>query len=295
MSVMSAAEAGQTGGAGPDLPVARRRLRVAAPAPDQDRGDGPESLFGPSSEAEPGPDAYAGPGAHAGGSWPAGAEVRSSEVRSTELRVREVRVVRRAGTAQRRASTAQRQAGAVNGEAGMKMHQASDVTAQSVRATQARAVFARTARIPAQRTLPGTPTATRTQMTAQSRTVTRTRIVARTRTATRRSQRPGAIRLTRRGRLVVAGFAMLLVIVAATVLWMTAAGSVQASSQGATSASPYQGMTRVVVMPGQTLWAIAAAAEPSANTWTVVQQITEFNALNGTTVHAGQSLWVPKG
>jgi LysM repeat protein len=94
---------------------------------------------------------------------------------------------------------------------------------------------------------------------------------------------------------VVAGFAMLVVIATATVLWMTAAGSVQASSQGGTSASPYQGMTQVVVRPGQTLWSIAATAEPSANTWSVVQQITEVNALNGTAVHAGQQLWVPKG
>jgi len=286
MSVMSAAEAGQTGDAGPDLPVPRRRLRVAAPAPDQDRGDGPESLFGPSSEAESGPDA------NAGGPWAAGtdvrtSEVRTSEVRSTELRVREVRVVRRARTVQRRA-------GAGPGQARAAQLQASEVTARIGTAAQVRAGYTRAASIPAQRIRPGMPVATRTRMAAQSSTVTRTQVVARTRT-TRRSQRPGAIRLTRRGRLVVAGFAMLLVIVAATVLWMTAAASVQASSQGGTPASPYQGMTQVVVMPGQTLWSIAAAAEPSANTWTVVQQITEVNALSSTAVHAGQSLWVPKG
>jgi LysM domain len=291
MSVMRAAEAGQTGDAGPDLPVPRRRLRVAAPAPDQDRGDGPESLFGPSSEAESGPDANAGGPRTAGTdvrtSEVRTSEVRTSEVRSTELRVREVRVVRRA-------RTVRRQAGAGPGQARAAQLQASEVTARSGTATQVRAGYTRAASIPAQRTRPGMPIATRARMAAQSSTVTRTQVVARTRT-TRRSQRPGAIRLTRRGRLVVAGFAMLLVIVAATVLWMTAAGSVQASSQGGTPASPYQGMTQVVVMPGQTLWSIAAAAEPSANTWTVVQQITEVNALSSTAVHAGQSLWVPKG
>jgi hypothetical protein len=290
MSVMSAAEAGHTGDAGPDLPVPRRRLRVATPPPDRDRADGPESLFGSSSEAEPGPDAYAGR------PRPAVAEVRSTEVRSTELRVREVRVVRRARTAAHRANNTQRQAGAVPRQVGVVEHQASEMTTRSGTATQTRAAYAREAGIagtPGMQS--GTLAATRTRMAAQSRTVTRTRIVARTRTATRRAQRPGAIRLTRRGRLVVAGFAMLLVIVAATVLWMTAAGSVQASSQGGTTGSPYQGMTHVVVMPGQTLWSIAAAAEPSANTWAIVQQITEVNALNGTTVHAGQSLWVPKG
>jgi LysM domain-containing protein len=258
MSVMSAAEAGQTGDAGPDLPVPRRRLRVATPAPDRDRGDGPESLFGP-----------------AGRPWRHATEVRSAEVRSTELRVREVRVVRRAS---------------------VNKYQAGEVTARSGTATRTRAGYARAAGIlgtPGMQ--PGTTSATRTRMAAQTRTVSRTRIVARTRTTPPRSQRPGALRLTRRGRLVVAGFAMLLVIVAATVLWMTAAGSVQASSQGGPAASPYQGMTQVMVKPGQTLWSIAAAAEPSANTWAVVQQVTEVNALNGTTVHAGQLLWVPKG
>ena len=80
----------------------------------------------------------------------------------------------------------------------------------------------------------------------------------------------------------MAGFAILVVIVAATLLWVTVAGSVQASSRGGPAlSSPYQGMTQVVVQPGQTLWSIAAAAEPSASTWAVVQQITEVNALNG--------------
>jgi predicted metal-binding membrane protein len=129
-------------------------------------------------------------------------------------------------------------------------------------------------------------------MAAQASLVARTRVAATSRTA---GQRPGAIRLTRRGRRVVAGLAVLAVIAAATLLWMTAAGSVQASSRGGSPASPYQGMTQVVVRPGQTLWSIAAAAQPSANAWSVVQQITEVNALSGPTVHAGQLLWVPKG
>lgn len=287
MSVMSAAEAGQTGDAGPDLPVPRGRLRVATPPPDRDRGDGPESLFGSSPEAESGPDAHAGAPRLAGAEVRS-TQVRSTEVRSTELRVREVRVVHRASTRQRRVG--------VTGQAGAVQHRASEVAARTSTATRARAAVSTQATgIPGAPGAHGTPIATRSRMAAQSRTVTQTRIVARTRTATRRSQRPGAIRLTRRGRRVVAGFVMLVVIATATVLWMTAAGSVQASSQGGTSAPPYQGMTQVVVRPGQTLWSIAATAEPSANTWAVVQQITEVNALNGTAVHAGQQLWVPKG
>jgi hypothetical protein len=287
MSVMSAAEAGQSGGAGPDLPVPRPRLRVATPAPDRDLGDGPDSLLGPGSGTQ------AGPGADGGAPWLA------ADVRSAELRVREVRIVRRASTVRRRASTVQRGAGGVPDGAGAVQDQATEVAARTTTATQARAVsYARAAGMAGTSGtpgMPGMPAATRSRVAAQSRIVTQTRIVARTRTATRRSQRPAAIRLTRRGRLVVAGFAMLVVIVAATVLWMTAAGSVQASSRGGAPASPYQGMTQVVVRPGQTLWSIAAAAEPAASSWAVVQQITEVNALNGATVHAGQLLWVPKG
>ena len=290
MSVMSAAEAGQTGDAGHDLPVSRRRLRVAAPVPEADRENGPDSLFGTGSGTPSGADA--------GRPWLADAEVRS-----TELRVREVRVVRRASTVRRGAGLVQAPAGAVKGRAGVVTQQASEVAARAstvtrtaqTRTAQSRAAAYAPATGPAATGVPGATGVTRTRIATQRRTVTQARITATTRTATRRPQRPGAIRLTRRGRLVVAGFAMLMVVVAATALWMTMAGSVQASSQRGAAASPYQGMTQVVVRPGQTLWSIAAAAEPSANTWAVIQQITEVNALNGAAVHPGQLLWVPKG
>jgi len=180
-----------------------------------------------------------------------------TELRATELRVREVRVVREASIRTLRAGGSRSSA------------------AQTRMASQARAA--------------------QTLVTTHSRTAVRAR-AARTRTVSQRPQRPGAVRLTRRGRLVVAGFATLVVIVAATLLWMTVAGSVQASSRGGPApGSPYQDMRQVLVQPGQTLWSIAAAAEPSANAWAVVQQITEVNALNGPEVHAGQLLWVPKG
>ncbi len=272
MSVMSAAEAGHTGDAGPNVPVPRPRLRVAGPAAEQDFGDEPESLLGAATGTEPGP---AAPDA---GPWLAAAQVRS-----TELRVREVRVVRRASVVTGQAGTARAST------ARASTVEASTVAARISTATQARAEsYARAAGVAG---APGTSAGTRSRVAARSRTVTQTRIVARTQTHT---QRPGAIRLTRRGRRVVAGFIMLVVIVVATVIWMTAAGSVQASSRGGAPASPYQGMTQVVVSPGQTVWSIAAAAEPSANPWAVVQQITEINALDGATVHAGQLLWVPK-
>jgi nucleoid-associated protein YgaU len=102
------------------------------------------------------------------------------------------------------------------------------------------------------------------------------------------------VRLTRRGRRVVAGFVLGVIIVVVTVLWMSVAGSVQASSHAGAPGSAYRGMTQVVVQPGQTLWSIATAAEPSGNLWAVVQQIINVNALNGAEIQSGQLLWVPK-
>jgi nucleoid-associated protein YgaU len=106
--------------------------------------------------------------------------------------------------------------------------------------------------------------------------------------------RPGPVRLTRRGRRVVTGFVLGVVIVAVTVLWMSVAGSVQASSHASAPRSAYRGMTQVVVQPGQTLWSIAATAEPSGNLWAVVQQIINVNTLSGAEIQTGQLLWVPK-
>ena len=106
--------------------------------------------------------------------------------------------------------------------------------------------------------------------------------------------RPAPLRLTRRGRTVVTVLALLAACAAAAVLWLSMAGGAQASSQGQPAGAGFGGMTRVVVRPGQTLWSIASAAEPTANTQTVVQQIIDANALSGASIDAGQLLWVPQ-
>jgi hypothetical protein len=270
MSVMSAAETGSS----PDVP--RRRLRVAAPAGPDDGGP-----------------AASPPGAGAESDTPVAADhirplLGASELHATELRVREVRVVREASIRTLRASG--------SGSPAARAEMASQARAARILAVT-RSQAAGEARAAG-----GMPPGSRTRSAAaQTRVVTRSRAAtqvraSRTRTVSHRSQRPGAVRLTRRGRLVVAGFATLVAIVAVTLLWMTAAGSVQASSRGSLAhGSPYQGMHQVMVQPGQTLWSIAVAAEPSANAWAVVQQITEVNALNGPEVRAGQLLWVPNG
>jgi hypothetical protein len=110
-----------------------------------------------------------------------------------------------------------------------------------------------------------------------------------------RPGQPGPVRLTRRGRVVLAALAVVTVTATVTLFWLSVAGGAQAASHGLGSGAAYRGMTRVVVLPGQTLWSIASQAEPAADPRLVIQQIIEANALGGPVIQPGQSLWVPKG
>jgi LysM domain len=103
---------------------------------------------------------------------------------------------------------------------------------------------------------------------------------------------PPPLRLTSRGRIVVT--VLLVAVFSAAVLLLTAlvSGRAQAMNHGEPRAG-YQGMHQIVVRPGQTLWSIAAAAEPTADPRTVVQEIMTANALGGAGITAGQLLWVP--
>jgi len=104
--------------------------------------------------------------------------------------------------------------------------------------------------------------------------------------------RPGQLRLTRRGRIVVAGLALVLAVLALTVASMTLSGA-QAAGHGRPGGG-YAGMHQIVVQPGQTLWSIASRAEPSADPRQVVGQIMTANSMTGSAVRAGQLLWVPR-
>jgi hypothetical protein len=108
--------------------------------------------------------------------------------------------------------------------------------------------------------------------------------------------RRNAVRLTRRGRIVVtvmlAAVSLSLVVLA----WLAiAARTAQAADGGQSPGAVYQNLTSVVVHPGQTLWSIASQAEPTADPRIVMRQIIDLNALHGTSVVPGQRLWVPRG
>jgi len=99
------------------------------------------------------------------------------------------------------------------------------------------------------------------------------------------------LRLTRRGRIVVAVAAALLV----TIISLLAAGVAQATNHGSSPRAARQNLVQVVVRPGQTLWSVAESADPDQDTRVVVRQIIDLNSLSGPTVQAGQQLWVPRG
>jgi len=90
--------------------------------------------------------------------------------------------------------------------------------------------------------------------------------------------------------LVIA--AMLLIAVLA---WIGGATRADAAGSGPPPSAVYRNLTKVVVQPGESLWAIAAQAEPTADPRSVIQQIIDLNALGGTSIQPGERLWVPRG
>ena len=105
---------------------------------------------------------------------------------------------------------------------------------------------------------------------------------------------PGPIRLTRRGRIVVGVLLVIVVAGVAALIWLAVAGRAQAAGRVRPGTPVTHTMLRVVVRPGQTLWSIAAQADPAADPRIVIQQIVDDNALSGTGIRAGQVLWVPR-
>ena len=103
------------------------------------------------------------------------------------------------------------------------------------------------------------------------------------------------IKLTRRGRVVVGVLIGLAMAAVAVAIWLAVAGQAQASSQVGPRVPAGNSVSRVVVRPGETLWAIAAQADPAADPRTVIPEIIDLNSLSGTSLQVGQVLLVPKG
>ena len=110
---------------------------------------------------------------------------------------------------------------------------------------------------------------------------------------------PAPLRLTRRGRLVVTGMAVLLVAAVSVGL----AGAAQALGHSPAPARPGTAgtagtagaaITKVEVRPGQSLWTLAEAYDPNADTRQVIQEILQLNSMSTDQVQPGQILWMPR-
>lgn len=106
--------------------------------------------------------------------------------------------------------------------------------------------------------------------------------------ASARSVRPvagraPAMRMTRRGRLVILAVALLVVLLPGA--WRAMA---TAQVEGPATVA-------VTVQPGDTLWGIAAAMDPGADPRALIAQMRELNGLTQSGLVPGQVLVVPAG
>lgn len=97
------------------------------------------------------------------------------------------------------------------------------------------------------------------------------------------------LRLTVRGRRVLALLAALPAVVA-LVFAVMSGGAALASRDGGAPAGTF---TTVTVAPGDSLWSIAEEVAPSDDPRDVVDEIVRLNALDSAQVWAGQRLSIP--
>ena len=119
-------------------------------------------------------------------------------------------------------------------------------------------------------------------------TIVTTRVPRPVQAPTAAAQERDGLRLTPRGRVVLA----LLGAVALSVLLGIGHPS---SSHAGDRPTTLPKTATVVVQPGQTLWQIASRVAPGTDPRTTVHRIEELNGLTTATVSAGQRLYVPAG
>jgi Tfp pilus assembly protein FimV len=97
------------------------------------------------------------------------------------------------------------------------------------------------------------------------------------------------LRLTTRGRRVLAALAALPAVVAIVVAALSG-GAALASRDAGAPAGTY---TEITVMSGESLWSIAQDIAPQADPRDVVAEIARLNAVDEGSVAAGQRLAIP--
>jgi hypothetical protein len=97
------------------------------------------------------------------------------------------------------------------------------------------------------------------------------------------------LRLTTRGRRVLA-FLASLPLIAVIVIAVLSGGSAIASHEAGAPAGTF---TSISVMPGDSLWSIATTVAPESDPRDVVAEISRLNNLHSDTLSAGQTLAIP--
>jgi nucleoid-associated protein YgaU len=77
------------------------------------------------------------------------------------------------------------------------------------------------------------------------------------------------------------------------------AGAAQAIGHSGAQARPGTAaagaaIAKVEVRPGQSLWTLAEAYDPNADTRQVIQEILQLNSMSTDQVQPGQVLWMPR-
>lgn len=93
------------------------------------------------------------------------------------------------------------------------------------------------------------------------------------------------VRLTQKGRLALTVVATLLMILG--IFTLTTAGA-EASNEKVSAE-----VIQIIVSPGDTLWSIAKAVNPSQDPRETIYEIKTMNALNSSQVFPGQVLTIP--
>lgn len=98
------------------------------------------------------------------------------------------------------------------------------------------------------------------------------------------------LRLTARGRRVLAALTAIAVSALVTALVLFGAGQAQA---GVGEGAPQDTFLTITVVPGDSLWSIAGRVAPTVDPRDVVDDIKRLNALDGADLNAGQRLAIP--
>jgi hypothetical protein len=102
-------------------------------------------------------------------------------------------------------------------------------------------------------------------------------------------QPQGPLRLTRRGRIALIGFPVMLL----TALMVLVAAFFTSTAQAAGTAGEPLRTVVVNVAAGETLWSLAGELAPERDPRDVVAEIVEVNGLESSVLQAGQKLEVP--